>query len=82
MSICVYIKFQKLIKMRLCFIILIIFLHEVICKTTSCDENESKLAEMTNLVCNNATTLQKGPKGIYCNFSKNILSLKLNKSVT
>ena len=54
--------------MKFCFIILTsILLHEVATQTSSCDENESKLAAVTNLVCNGVmsptTSIQRGKKG-------------------
>jgi len=57
--------------MKFCFIILtLILLHEVATQTSSCDENESKLAAVTNLICNGVITPttrvkkgKKGPKG-------------------
>ena len=58
--------------MKLFIIILIFVLREVNSQTTSCAENESKLAAVTNLVCNDVTSPitnvqrgKKGPKGSF-----------------
>ena len=47
-----------------------LFLYKVTCQTSSCDDNESKLAAVTNLVCNDEPSSiqsvkrgKKGPKG-------------------
>ena len=48
--------------MKLLTILFMIFVYEVTSQTTSCDDNESKLAAITKFICNNTTTAN-GPKG-------------------
>ena len=48
--------------MKLLTILFMIFVYEVTSQTTSCDDNESKLAAITKLICKTNTTTT-GPKG-------------------
>ena len=53
--------------MKFIFTIILLFIYKVTCQTSSCNENESKLAAVTNLVCNEVsksfTTVTRGKKG-------------------
>jgi len=53
--------------MKFFFFIFLLFIYKVTCQTSSCNENESKLAAVTNLVCNDVsksiTTVTRGKKG-------------------
>ena len=50
--------------MKLLFIIVLVCFHDVFTQTTTCDNDESKLAAITKFICNN-TTNTNGPKGYY-----------------
>ena len=56
---------QRLVTMKLGFIVFIFLLHDVTSQT--CGESESKLAAVTNLVCNDVTmpvaNIKRGKKG-------------------